>query len=102
MKKQLKVQGWVKLVNQAVRYLDPWSNELTEEQRQAIYEECKVNSVYFFYIILGNDRTTAVAYDEVMALEGQLKEMSRDEAANHMVAISRAGSAFTDGRRGLG
>jgi hypothetical protein len=43
----------MELVNKNVKMLDPFSQSLTQEQKELILEECKVNPQYFFEQILG-------------------------------------------------
>lgn len=41
----------MKLYNEAVRGLDPWSDTLTMEEKRMILQECKENIVYYIMTV---------------------------------------------------
>lgn len=45
------IKGWVPVANEELKGIDPYSPDLTDEQKLAITEECKENPWYFFSMV---------------------------------------------------
>lgn len=46
------VPATIKLQNDTLRYVDVSAKNLTAEQQQQIFEECRVNPAYFFHTVV--------------------------------------------------
>lgn len=63
----------MELVNKNVKMLDPFSQSLTQEQKELILEECKVNPQYFYESILGI-KANRLTWEMIRSLQNYPKD----------------------------
>lgn len=92
----------MELVNKDIKMLDPFSPNLTLEQKEAILEECKVNPVYFYDRVLGI-KASRMTWDVIRTLQNYPKEKPGDHDGDMLGGdfICEPGIAIAR-KRGLG
>lgn len=69
--------GNMQLINKDLKMVDPFSPNLTLEQKEAILEECKVNPMYFYDKVLGI-KASRMSWDVIRTLQTYPKEVPGD------------------------
>lgn len=71
----------MQLINKDLKMIDPFSPNLTLEQKEAILEECKVNPMYFYDRVLGI-KASRMSWDVIRTLQTYPKSEPGDHGGD--------------------